>query len=479
MLCRARRLWLAVVVGLPAGCASGPDVDRVPPWIAPPRPVTPPEVRPVAHTTDPIPAPAAFAGLAELTPAVVVAEVLSRSPTVAQMVATQQAMAARYPQVTSLDDPMAGVSVAPAAWGSNEVQGGYRLEASQKLPFPGKRGLRGANALAETRAAGGDIEDTRLQLAETAAAAFYDYYAAERALRVNREALQVLTEIRQAAAALYKTGKAPQQDTLQTDVEIGRQRERLVTLERAREVAAARINTLAHLPPNTPLPPPTATPPTVSEVPDPAALRESALARRPDLRALADRVAADQAALELARKEYGPDFELGAAYDTFWQERPMRAQAGLRVNLPIRLARREAAIAEAQARLAQRRAELARRADQVGFEVYEAAAQLRESGRVVRLYEVEILPAAELNLKTARTTYTAGQLPLPYLSAAQRSTVELRDRYYEALAAYGRRRAALERAAGGTIPAAATATTPPTPHPLPKGMTGPGTGHDH
>ncbi len=412
-------------------------------------------------TTDPPP----FAGAKELTVEGVVAQVLARNPTLTQMAAAAEAAAARYPQVTSLDDPMLGVSVAPGAWGSNEVNGGYRLEASQKLPFPGKRALRGASALAEARAAGNEVEDTRLQLAEAAAGAFFDLYAVERALEVNRESARLLGEFKQTAESQYKTGKAPQQDMLQADVELGKQRERQVALERGREVAVARINTLMHLPPDSPLPPPPAAVPPPPAVPDTPALRAAAVARRPDLTALSDRIGAELAAVELARKEFGPDVELSAAYDTLWQERPLRAQAGVKVNLPVRTGRRFAAIAEAQAKVAQRQAELARATDRVNFEVHEAAAQLRESGRVVRLYEADILPAAELNVKSARAAYTAGQVPFLTLLEAQRNAVELRDRYYEAVAAAGRRRATLERVIGGPLPPAAAPLTAPRPEP--------------
>ena len=81
----------------------------------------------------------------------------------------------------------------------------------------------------------------------------------------------------------------------------------------------------------------------------------------------------------------------------------------------------------------------------------EAAAQVRESERVVRLYETEILPAADLNVKSARAAYTAGQIPFLTLVEAQRSTVELRERYYETVAAHRRRLATLERMLGGPL----------------------------
>src|SRR5262249_19709294 len=155
-----------------------------------------------------------------------------------------------------LDDPMFGTMIAPASFGSNAVEPGYRLELSQKLPYPGKRELRGQNALAEANAAGHDVDDMRLHLIESTRIAFYDYYLVYPAIAVNEESLRLLREHKGNAETRYKTGLVPQQDILQADVEIGRQRERGLTLERMRRVAAARINTLLHLPPTAPLPPP-------------------------------------------------------------------------------------------------------------------------------------------------------------------------------------------------------------------------------
>jgi outer membrane protein TolC len=405
----------------------------------------------------------------ELPVEALVQQVLARNPSLAQMVAAWEAAEARYPQVTSLDDPMFGIQVGPAAFGSNTVDGGYRLEISQKYPFCGKRALRGENALAEARAAGNEVEDMRLQLVESARSAFYDYYLVDRALDVNRESLRLLRKFRQNAEDRYTTGGGNQQDILQADVEIGQQRERQVTLERMREVAVARLNTLMHLPPDAPLPPPPRELTVAGALPETPALREAAVARRPDLKALADRIAAEQAALALARKEFGPDVEVMAAYDTFWQERQLRPQIGVRLNLPVRTARRYAAIAEAQGRIAQRQAELARQTDQASLQVQEAAAQVRESDRVVRLYRATILRAARQNVEAAQSAYVTGKIPFLSLIEAQRNVVNLQDRYYEAVAAYGRRLATLERVIGGPL-------APPPDAPQPGVPCGPGAG---
>lgn len=404
-----------------------------------------PANRPFTHSS--------IEGMSELSVDVLIEQVLARNPSLAEMVAAWQAASARYPQVTSLDDPMFGTTVAPASIGSRDVDFGYRVEISQKYPWSGKLALRGANAQAEASAAGNDIEDMRLQLVESARNAFYEYYLVDRALVVNQEALRLLKEFRQNAETRYKTGLVPQQDVLQADVEIGRQRERQVTLERMREVAVARINTLMHLPTNNALPPPPKQLLLAGALPDVQALQAAALDRRPDLRALADRIAAEEATLALAHKEFYPDFEVMAAYDAFWQrpEEDLRPQLGVRINLPVRKSRRYGALAEVQARIAQWRAGLARQQDQVNLQVQEAHAQVRESERVVRLYTETILPAAESNVKAAQSAYVTGKTPFLSLIEAQRHLIGLRDRYYESLADYFRRRAALERAVGGPL----------------------------
>ncbi len=475
---------LLCLSGLAAvGCASVTDREAPRPGYTPAaqKPPAPPagpvrQASAVVRAPGGAPEPKPLPAVAELSAEFVVEQVLARNPTLAQMAAAVQAAAARYPQVTALDDPSFSTWAAPASLGSNKVNDSARFEVSQKFPFPGKRSLRGAAALADAAAAGGDLEDTKLQLVESARVAFADYYLAERALEVNDEGLKLLDEFKKNAETRYKTGQAPQQDVLQADVEIGRQTERRLTIERNRTVARARLNTLMNFPADSPLPPPPKGLAKAEPVPETAALREAAVLRRPDLQALKARIAADQANLALAEREFYPDIEAMAAYDSFWQaaddQQRLRPQVGIRMNLPIRLDRRRGAVAEASALLAQRRAELARQSNQVGLEVEQAAAQVRESEQALRLYEEKILPAARENVKAAQTAYMTGRIPFLTLIEAQRSVIDLRDRFNQAGADYQQRRAALERAVGGPLnpaprelpkPGGAVPPTPPRP----------------
>jgi outer membrane protein TolC len=462
----------ALAVCLAGGCAS--PFDREPDQ---PPPVQSNRGQLVARSTSPIqpvgaveaPTSSAldadpFAGRTELAEDELIAAVLVRNPTVAQMAAAAQAAAARYPQVTSLEDPRVGGYFGPASIGSRDVDFAYRVEVSQAYPFPGKLALRGETVRNEAAAAGAEVEDSRLTLAEAARNAFADYYLAARAAEVTDEGLRLLREFRESAAARYRTNQGTQQDVLQADVAIARQQERAVGLDRAGRVARARINTLLNLPADHALPPPPKQLAPAGPLPDAAALRAAAIGRRPDMAALRARVAADEAAVALALKEYYPDFEAMAAYDAWWQrpEKDLRPMVGVRLNVPLRTERRDAAVTEMRARLAQRQAELARLTAQIGLQVQEAYEQAREAEQALKLYEESALPAARENVKQAQAGYTVGKIPFLNLVEAQRSLVELRDRQFELMAEAYRRRAALDRAAGGTL-ISSSSLPPPAP----------------
>jgi outer membrane protein TolC len=376
-------------------------------------------------------------------------EVLARNPTLVEMTAAWQAAVARYPQAVALDDPMFTGAVGPGTIGTAQVDFAFSVQVSQRYPWWGKRALRGQQALAEAAAAGQDVIEVKLQLVEATHRAFYDYYLSERALTLNRENLQRWQEARQNAEARYKSGQVPQQDVLQAEVEIGRLQERELQLRRMQQVAKARLNALLHRSPEADLPPPAEPPLAAQTLPPVEQWQQFALQQRPDLQALYQRLTAEQAALALAEREFYPDMEVMAGYNSFMPERPVRPMVGLGWNLPIRRDRRLAAVREAQARVAQRRAQIERLIDQIRFEVQEAYEMLRESEQTQRLLARTILPAAEANVREARTAYTTGRIPFVTYVEAERQWIQWRERYYEVVAEVGRRRARLERVAGG------------------------------
>ena len=325
--------------------------------------------------------------------------------------------------------------------------GGWMVQASQAVPWAGKRALRGSAAAAEADAMRGDIGDTRLRLAEAARTAFYDYYLARRQMEVNESTARLLEQFRGIARDKYQVNQATEQDILQADVELASLESRRTELARDEQVAMARINTLLHRAANHPLPPPPAkaplpeTPPTVDE------LQQAAVHSRPDLFAQQARIRTERANLALARKEYYPDVNLVAKYDGFMPEE-MRPQVGIDVNVPVRYARRSAAEREAADRLQQRCAEYQNLLDQTRYEVQSAFDRTTQSEQVVHLFEEKILPAAQRSLDSAVANYTSGNLDFLRLLDAERQLNTQREMYYQAIAEYHQRVAELARVVG-------------------------------
>jgi len=312
--------------------------------------------------------PASHEAPAELQVEWLVAEVQARNPSLWAVAAAWRAAAARYPQVVSLEDPMFGFMLGPAGLGRD---GGWMVMASQKYPWACKRALRGSMAAAEADAAGRDTAEMRLQLAEAAKTAFFDYYLVRRQLEVNSGTADLMRQFREIAKTKYEAKEVSQQDVLQADLDLADLEGRRVELVREEKVAIARINTLLHQAADCPLLPPPQRLDLPDGLPEADALHELAVEQRPDLAAEAARVRAQEAAVALACREYYPDLELVAKYDAFMPEE-MRPQIGMNVNVPLRWNRRAAAVEEAQARLQQRRAEYQARWDQIGFEVQSA-----------------------------------------------------------------------------------------------------------
>src|SRR6266404_1809303 len=130
--------WMLLIAGFPTGCAElhqDPSPVAASPTLAAAARLCSPNqpASSVQQVSFQMPAQgsssrcasspelAPFAEQRELTVDALVEQVLARNPSLAQMTAAWQAASARYPQVTSLEDPMFGATIAPGSIGSDNV----------------------------------------------------------------------------------------------------------------------------------------------------------------------------------------------------------------------------------------------------------------------------------------------------------------------------------------------------------------------
>ena len=378
-------------------------------------------------------------------------EVLARNPDIQSAVAAWQAAAQRYPQEFSLEDPMFAYMLGPGTWGNDSgIDSAYLVQGSQKVPWPGKRQLRGSIAQAQANAAYYETGEARLRIAEVTRLAFYRYFLAHRQLEVLSQSTDLLRSFREIAQARYESGEVEQQDVLLADVELADLERRRLELLRNEQVSRARLNTLLLVTPDAQLPPPPTALNDELQLPPSDALRQQALGTRPELAAQQARIRAERYSIQLAHKEFFPDMEFVGRYDAFWQEDALRPMVGMNLNVPVYKQKRYAAVREASARLSQQQATLDSQINEIMFEVEQAYRRVEESRQAVQVFEDHILPAAEQSVGSAKLSYTAGRLDFLRLIESQRQLLAIQDRYYEAVANYHQRLAELDRAIGST-----------------------------
>lgn len=406
------------------------------------------------------PATPPFPGVVALERAALVDAVLRRNPTIAAARHAWRAALARYPQETALADPTVGYALGPRTIGSDTaMQEAHRFEVSQALPFPGKRALRGAAALAEAEAAGHDYAAVRIRLATLASLLYDEWWLLARAERINAAHLALVRELREIATARYETGAAEQQDPLRAELEETALLHREVELSTARRVIAWQIAALLHERDAALLPPPAAFVPAGA---DEAVDLETALEARPELRAAAARVRARERGEALARREWLPDFRVTGAYDRSWNETDMRPMVGLALDVPLQVARRRAAIDQARAELAQARSEAQRLTADAAAEIAAARERLAEARHLLALTRDRMLPAARDQLAAARIGFETGRAALADVIEAERMLRDAELGAEQALADTSRRGAELA-AALGHLPVPVTSAPAPAP----------------
>lgn len=379
-------------------------------------------------------------GTEALDRAALVSAVLARNPDLDAARATWRAATAAYPSAVTIADPMLTYEVAPFSIGAN-VPFGQRVELSQKLTYPGKRRSAGDAALAGAEAAQADYGSLRLELAETTVHAFDDYYVAARALEVNTHHHELIDRMHKSATAQYTVGKASQQDPLEAEATlIALDRERLM-LETQRRAAIARINRLLRRRADTPLPPP----PAKLDIVVPT---DASVTRHPKLIAAEARIREHSAEIAGAEREFYPDLELMASYDSMWSDWQHRYMIGIGIEIPLQRSGRRASVERAQAEREKAAAELTSAADMLDEDRDRARREVAEAKAALDLDEKRSLPTARSRLDAALAGFTSGQNPFSSVVMAEHASRDVELRIEQTRADLDRRIATLDRLSG-------------------------------
>lgn len=382
------------------------------------------------------------------------------NPELIAMRAGAQAAASRPAQARALPDPRFTFG-----WMGEHIEtarGPQTLSygLSQEIPFFGKRGLMGEMAEREAGVSAERVRATELALAAEVRRLGTETIYLDEALATQSEDRRILHEIGEIASTRYATGQSRLEDVARIEVELAENEQELLALRREREVAAAELNRLLGREIATPLPP-------LSGAPDPEpsliAATDSLVATggaRPELRAAEEAIARSDAAARLARRNYFPDFMVGAQYLIVDEDMSPSPEAGtdawmleLGVNVPIWFGKLGAGVREARHMQVESRAALAAEQNRVRSEIAIAAAQVRRLREVVAVIRDRLLPQAELALGSARSSYRSGWIGFLDLLDTERSLIRARLAAARARADLARAAAELARATAQPLPA--------------------------
>ena len=369
------------------------------------------------------PAPAAASALGSL-----VAETLQNNPELRAAAKETEAANQRVRPAGALEDPMleAGLLNVPIQpWRLNREDMTMKmLGLSQKLPFPGKRALREQVAAKDAESAGYGLRETANRIVREVKLAYFDLALTDETVRLLQSNRQILQQFLRIAESRYAVGQAAQAEVLKAQTQLGRMSEELLRMERERPVTEAELARLLGRRANAA--PIAVKLPSLREAAfDLEALQQAALRERPQLLGLQSVIERGTKALDLARKEAQPDFDLRFSYgqrerDVANMPREDVVSFTVAMNLPLwRQDKIEPRIAEARAMREQALEMLQAQQNEVLAKLRQQVAIIEQSRKSVHLYETAILPQARLAVEATLAAYQVSRVDLLMLLDSQ------------------------------------------------------------
>lgn len=392
---------------------------------------------------------------------------LRDNPTIRRAIRQVQALGYRVPQVTSLDDPM--INLIPPTGDMIQTAGGMMDGAggvSQKIPFPGKLTARGRIAEQAVRMALDALADARITSVAQVQKAYYSYYLAEVSIEITRQSQGLLGQIRDVAAARYKTGTATQQDVLRAEVQLYDLTNELITLEQQRATAQAQLNTAMNRAVDAALPPPQSFELAQVDWTLPEAMARAAESN-PRLARVREQITRDLEAIKLAHLNYFPDVTAGFAY-TFIGSGISPVAAGSDVwdlafglNVPIWWQRLRAGVLEGNAQALASVEEYAELRNLVFFQLQDTLVKIDTQYRRAILFRDLIVPRAWQTVEVSTSAYQAGALEFTALFDNWRNWLNFSLAYHRSLAELEQRFADLQQLIGIRVARSAAAEGEP------------------
>ncbi len=369
----------------------------------------------------------------------VVDEILDRNPELARLRAEAEAAAQRAPQVRALPDPMASLT---AFLSTPETRVGPQLISasfSQRFPWFGTLKLKEQQALFGAAGSRLEVEAKRLKLVTEARRLAWElaYLEAEReAVLEDRDTLSHFEEL---ARARYASGVGLGQAVVKLQAEITKDDNRLLRIDSRRSTLVASLNALRDRPAGDPLPAFRLAEAPEVVLPASSSLLDVAAAHRPEVSRSKILTEAAGLGVDLAEKQYRPDFTIGLGVTIVGDREDPAGIAmpppdngddiiglTLGVNLPVRRKKLAAGVLEATARESAARDRTRGILAEIEGSLGDLTSRLPLTLDQRALFDELLVIQAEEALRSAEAAYASGSQSALDLLDAERVLLDVR-----------------------------------------------------
>ena len=341
-------------------------------------------------------------------------EALRKSPEI--LASESRALAAGYrpPQAGSLPDPMIMFGYQNEGWErytfGEEPDAQWMFSVSQMFPFPGKLSLK--EEMARQDADGASIlhESVKLKTIARIRELYYDLFLAYKNIDLIKDRTALFSRIEEAALVRYSSGMGLQQEVLMAQTEKYMLLEKEEMQKQKIQSLEAMLNSAVGRDVNSPLGRPAEQ--TLSlQGKSLEELLNKAYEHSPEIRARQRMVAAAEAKVKMAEKEYYPDLTLAASYftrggsqfDDMWS-------LTTAMNIPIfyRTKQRQAVL-EAKAALAESNRMLEATRLMIASAIRDAYSMWKTAEKLMDLYKNGLMPKTYQDFEAAMAGYTNGK----------------------------------------------------------------------
>jgi len=322
--------------------------------------------------------------------------------------------------------------------------------ASQDIPYPGKRPLRARVAERESESMEAQTDSVRRAVAGNLKMVYFQLAYIQQTLGILQKSDDLLNQVEQAAEVRYRVGQGNQQDVLKAQLQHTKILQEVAHHHQEEGLLEAQIKQL--LGRSQESPDIVAETLTVRTLPYAAGdLLQHARQQNPDIRSKQVSIRQQETQMELAHKNFRPDFSVGYTYEHTASEFRDYYMASFGIRMPNR-GRQKAELAEAEENQERVRREMDAESQRVLSEVQQQYVRAKTAEERLKIYSDGLVPQSEATFRSALSAYQSNRQDFQSLLSSFLDVLNLDLEYRSELVEHESALAELERLTGVDVP---------------------------